>query len=91
VIYLHVTINGLRFVDANRSGEGSERAEVELRTPISRIKGTVNYQLRLNPAFLYFPCSRFFAWIFPPAGLPRYNEDFPLSLVGEPPWTPPSN
>jgi hypothetical protein len=30
-IYLHVTSKGVRFVDANCSGEGSERAEVELR------------------------------------------------------------
>src|SRR5512135_1574411 len=58
---------------------------------ISRIKRTVSYQLRLNPAYIYFPCSRCFAWVFPSACPPRYNEDFPKSLVGEPPWTPPWN
>jgi hypothetical protein len=30
-IYLHVTSKGVRFGDANRSREGSERAKVELR------------------------------------------------------------
>src|SRR5512142_736738 len=30
-IYLHVTSKGVRFVDPNRSREGSERAKVELR------------------------------------------------------------
>jgi hypothetical protein len=53
--------------------------------PISRIKRTVNHQLRLNPTYLYFLCSRCFAWIVPSACPPRYNEDFPKSLVGEPP------
>ncbi len=33
-IYLHVTSKGVRFVDANRSREGSERAIVEL-SPIA--------------------------------------------------------
>jgi hypothetical protein len=33
VIYLHATSKGVRFVDVNRSREGSERAKVELRRP----------------------------------------------------------
>src|SRR5512147_2816028 len=43
-------------------------------TLISWIKRIVNEQLCPNPNCLYFPCSHLFAWIFPPAGPPRYNE-----------------
>ena len=60
-------------------------------TLISRIKRSVNGQLRLNPTCALFPCSRLFVWIFSPAGPARYNEGFPQTLVGVPPWTPLSN